>query len=172
MQVDRLSVWLLAAALSFGLASSCSKETPQPAPAAPAQAKAKTKADEPAGKGEAAEGAVLEPSKATVWSYNPTGKRDIFEIPKPREDECQKNPLTCYDLRQLWVDAILFGSGMDVAHVIMPNGKDAMLRVGDEVGLNHGRVKQIREKEIVIEEIYVDPATRDIHIIEKTMRMK
>jgi Tfp pilus assembly protein PilP len=70
------------------------------------------------------------------------------------------------------VDAILFGSGMDVAHVIMPNGKDAMLRVGDEVGLNHGRVKQIRDKEIVIEEIYVDPATRDIHIIEKTMKMK
>jgi len=171
MQVHRLSVGLIALALSLGLVSSCSKETAPSATGTQPQTSAKTKAGAAAGQGKAA-GAEREPVKAAVWTYNPTDKRDIFEVPPPPEDECSQKPLTCYDLRQLWVDAIIYGSGMDMAHVVMPNGRDAMLRVGDEVGLNHGRVKQIREKEIVIEEIYVDPATRDIHIIEKIMKMR
>ena len=130
-----------------------------------------------------------EEAKATVWSYDPTGKRDIFEVPPPPPQPCQSNPGTCYDLGQLWIDAVIIGSGMDVAHVILPGGKELSVRVGDELGLNHGRVKQIRQKEtidqlpggterktrtpeVVIEEIYVDPSTQNIHVIEKILQMK
>lgn len=172
MQAHKLGLWFLAVVLSLGLLSACGGEETTSATAPAGAAKKGAEADKGAGKDKGKPGEMEEPSKPTVWTYNPTGKRDIFEIPPLKVSECSEKPLVCYDLRQLWVDAIIYGSGMDMAHVIMPNGKDAMVRVGDEVGLNHGRIKQIRQKEIVVEEIYVDPATRDIHIIEKIITMR
>jgi len=191
MRLVNLSGWALAGILGLLILTACSKEKPTPAaggPAPPAGKAAPAKTE--TAKDAAASEAGQEEAKPMAWSYDPTGKRDIFEIPPPRENPCSQSPGTCYDLRQLWVDAVIIGSGLDVAHVILPNGKDLTVKVGDELGLNHGRVKQIRQQEtivkteagverkvrvpqIVIEEIYVDPARpSDIHIIEKTLEMK
>jgi len=191
MRLGMIKGVALAAVLGLSLLWACSGN--QSAPAAggkgetsPAQ---KTEAKAEAGKAEGAPEMGPETAKAQVWSYDPTGKRDIFEVPLPPTPPCQSNPGTCYDLGQLWVDAVIIGSGMDVAHVILPGNKDLNVRVGDELGLNHGRVKQIRQKEtieklpggterkmrtpeVVIEEIYVDPSTQDIHMIEKLLTMK
>ena len=177
MRLGKISGW----AWILGLCLLCAgSEKAADSTAAGPKAKAgaakdeKAAADKPGeSKVATAGGAAQEPEKSKVWTYDPTGKRDIFEIPPPRQNPCDKDPGTCYDLRQLWVDAIIYGSGMDMAHVILPGNKDMMVKVGDELGLNHGRVKQIRANQIVIEEIYVDPARpSDIHIIEKVLQMK
>jgi len=141
----------LAAVLGLSLLWACSEKVSAPPAGGKEESLAaqKTGAKAEAGKPGGAPEMGPEAAKALVWSYDPTGKRDIFEIPPPPSPPCQSNPGTCYDLGQLWVDAVIIGSGMDVAHVILPGGKDLNVRVGDELGLNHGRVKQIRQKETI-----------------------
>ena len=187
MRLGMIRGWALAGILGLSLFCACSGKK-GPESAAGAKGAGAEKAQAGPGKG-GPNSELPEEPKALVWSYDPTGKRDIFEVPPPPPLPCATNPGTCYDLGQLWVDAVIIGSGMDVAHVILPGGKDLNVRVGDELGLNHGRVKQIRQKElvekleggterksrvpeVVVEEIYVDPSTQNIHVIEKLLKMK
>jgi hypothetical protein len=45
--------------------------------------------------------------------------------------------------------------------------------VGDEIGVNRGRVKQILPDGIVVEEQYLDPADpQKIRIVEKFLKME
>jgi Tfp pilus assembly protein PilP len=188
MRLRIIGGWAMAGMLGLSLLCACSeKKGPEGAGAkGPGVEKAAAK---PEPEKTESNQQLPEESKVQVWSYDPTGKRDIFEVPPAPKPRCETNPGTCYDLSQLWVDAVIIGSGMDVAHVILPGGKDIYVRVGDELGLNHGRIKQIRDKEVVeklpsgterktvipevvIEEIYVDPSTQNIHVIEKILQMK
>lgn len=102
-----------------------------------------------------------------VPPYDPTGKRDIFEVPPTPTPSCLAE---CVDLTLIRLDAVIIGSRMDVAHLIFPGGRDLLVRVGDRLGINHGRVSEIRERELVVEEIYVDPADPGkIHVIERIL---
>lgn len=107
-----------------------------------------------------------------VWSYDPTGKRDPFEVPRESIDAEQEWPGIKYDLDQMWVDGIIWGAGEDVAHILLPGNQDIFVKVGDQLGLNQGRIKQITGNQVVVEEVYVDPANpSEIHIIEKMLEM-
>jgi type IV pilus assembly protein PilP len=107
-----------------------------------------------------------------VWSYDPTGKRDPFEVPLQKVGEEEYWVGTKYDLDQMWVDGIIWGAGQDVAHILLPGNQDIFVKVGDELGINHGRIKQISGNQIVVEEVYVDPANpSEIHIIEKILEL-
>jgi Tfp pilus assembly protein PilP len=111
--------------------------------------------------------------KKEVWYYSPEGKRNPFEIVMipPEVEETKK--ATRYDLHQMWVDGIIWGAGNDMAHIILPNRDDIFVAVGDELGKNHGRVKQIRENQVVVEEMYYDLANpNEIHVIEKILELK
>jgi len=131
-------------------------KAPEPKPAAVAQPEAE------------AEGA----GKKLGWSYDPTGKRDPFKTYEVQGSETV-NPLITYNLDQMYIDGIIVGGGRDVAHVVLPDGSDWFVKVGDEMGVNRGRVKQILSEGIVIEEQYLDPVDpQKIRIVEKFLKME
>jgi len=116
-----------------------------------------------------------EKEKKVGWSYNPSGKRDPFQMPELiSEGKRSEGELVQYNLDQMWIDGIIVG-GMrgDIAHIVLPNGNDYFVKVGDELGINHGRVKEIKPDGIVIEEQYLDPANpQQIRIVEKFLKME
>ena len=116
---------------------------------------------------------ALGEEKAVGWSYDPTGKRNPFQPPRELKMAVGEiNPLFKYDLEQMWIDGIVVGGGRDVAHIILPDGSDYFIKVGDEIGINHGRVKQILPDGIVVEETYLDPKDPSkIRVVEKVLRM-
>ncbi len=120
--------------------------------------------------------ATMSPGKTKitkqVWTYDPTGKRNPFDIPIQKNIEEDYWIGTKYDLDQMWVDGIIWGAGRDRAHIILPGNQDIFVKVGDELGINHGHIKQISANQIVVEEVYVDPANpSEIHVIEKILEM-
>lgn len=155
-----------------GFFAACSSAPPDSVTEEDAQSKAPKRKDSKRAEKESMEKDV---EKVAEYSYDPTGKRDPFIVPVPPEPDC--TPKTCYDLEQMRIDCIIWGSGMEVAHVLLPSGKDVIVKKGDELGINHGRVKFIGDingqNTIVVEEIYVDPLKpADIHIIEKHLVME
>jgi type IV pilus assembly protein PilP len=136
------------------------------APAAkPAEKKAVANADTQAG-------ATVE-EKKVAWSYDPTGKRDPFLPPKEMSKDNVLNPLLSYNLDQMWIDGIFVGAGRDVAHILLPDNSDWFVKVGDEIGVNRGRVKRIEPDGVVVEEQYLDPVDpQKIRIVEKFLRME
>ncbi len=122
-----------------------------------------------------AENDIREPARSTcmatddAWSYNPAGKRNPFED-LCKTGCCGKKPV--YGLSQMLLDGIIKGQDHDVAHIRLPDKRDLYVKTGDEIGPNKGRVKQITENEVVVEEIYVDPADpSEIHVIEKIIEL-
>jgi len=117
----------------------------------------------------------VEKEKKLGWSYNPSGKRDPFQLPELiGEERRSEGELVQYNLDQMWIDGIIVG-GMrgDIAHIVLPNGNDYFVKVGDELGINHGRVKEIKSDGIIIEEQYLDPANpQQIRIVEKFLKME
>jgi len=135
-------------------------ETAKPPETKPAPAAAQPE-EETAGK-----------EKKLGWSYDPTGKRDPFKTYEVQPSETV-NPLITYNLDQMYIDGIIVGAGRDVAHVLIPDGSDWFVKVGDEMGVNRGRVKQILPDGIVIEEQYLDPVDpQKIRVVEKFLKME
>jgi len=112
--------------------------------------------------------------KKLAWSYDPTDKRDPFQEPiEQTVGGIDHNPLTLFNLDQMWIDAIIVGGGRDLAHVILPDSSDWFIKVNDELGVNHGHVKQILPDGIVVEEQYLDPVDNSkIRIVEKSLKME
>jgi len=110
--------------------------------------------------------------KKLAWSYDPTGKRDPFARPD-RLPEGEAKGILQYNLDQMYIDGIFVGAGRDIAHIILPDATDWFIKVGDEIGLNRGRVKQILADGIVVEEQYLDPVDpQKIRIVEKVLKME
>jgi len=122
----------------------------------------------------AAQGDTAESDKPKItWSYDPTGKRDPFQQPTPEEVTPPPKPLTTYNLDQMWIDGIIVGAGRDIAHILLPDGTDWFIKMGDELGVNRGRVKQILPDGIMVEEQYLDPVDpQKIRIVEKFLKME
>ncbi len=148
----------------------CGEDEFTQAPSQPVQAAAKKTLEEKESDADAA-GQKAKVTKQ-IWTYDPTGKRDPFEV-LYQEIDGEQDLATRYDLDQMWLDGIVWGAGKDVAHIVLPSKEAIFITVGDELGINHGRVKQIRGNQVVVEEIYVDPANpSEIHIIEKILEMR
>ena len=107
-----------------------------------------------------------------VWSYDPTGKRDPFRVPSRQGPG--PNPLTAYNLDQMWIDGIIIGGGgKNIAHIILPDREGYFVKVGDILGINSGVVKEILPDGIVVEEQFLDPVDQNkIRIVEKFLRME
>ena len=94
-------------------------------------------------------------------SYNPRGKADPFEplveekpivVAKQRKKRIPRTPLEKISLSQLKLVAIIRGPSGNKACVEEASGKGYIIKKGDYIGLNSGKVVKILSDNIVIEE--------------------
>ncbi len=95
------------------------------------------------------------------YSYNPIGKRDPFRsftsIEVVRPDSIVASELQSWELDQLMLVAILWGTEQPVAMVEDPKGKGHVIRHGDLIGKKWGKVTQIKSDEVIVTEEFRDP---------------
>ncbi|MBI2361262.1 MAG: pilus assembly protein PilP [Deltaproteobacteria bacterium] len=121
---------------------------------APKKAEAKTKADEP--------GLPKVSEPVGPPRYSPAGKRDPFRPlaqksqgagSRPREN---LSPLERFELGQLRLVGIVWDIQEPRAMVEDSLGLGYIVKVGTPIGPNEGKVKEIKPREVVIEEVQVD----------------
>lgn len=93
--------------------------------------------------------------------YEPAGRRDPFvallEVKKAvAVDEGPLTPLQTYDVGQLRLAGVVVGHNAPVAMVMAPGGKSYVLKKGDRVGKNHGKVVDITESGVLVKERFYD----------------
>jgi type IV pilus assembly protein PilP len=107
------------------------------------------------------EKAVAE-KKEPPYTYNPVGKRDPFKPfialgpKKPLPPKTPLTPLQRYDVSELKLVGILKGPKGFRALVEDAGGKGFIIATGTLIGRGDGRVKEIHENRVVIEETYTD----------------
>ena len=118
------------------------------------------------GEDEAGGGPAAAPAS---FGYDPQGRRDpmqplVKEAPPPavpkrveREPDAAREPLERFDLAALKLVAIVRGGFGSKALVKAPDGKGYYVTVGTRMGMHGGRVSEIRDQALVIEERYVTP---------------
>lgn len=140
-------------------ASSVVPKAPTPAPAVPAPATGAVPA--PAGEeGTPSAAPVKKEDPASLFQYNPEGRRDPFKsiIVASAKRSTSENlpPLQRKDLSEMKLIGIVWGSFGYGAVVQTPDGKGYPVRKGTRIGINNGVISQITNKELVIEEKYLD----------------
>ncbi len=93
------------------------------------------------------------------YRYDPTGKPDPFRSFVKLLDEFDEGlttPLERFDLSQLEVTAIIWGSERPRALVRDPAGKGYIVSAGTPIGKNKGRVVFIQDNMVLVKETYVD----------------
>ena len=118
------------------------------------------------GEDEAGAGSATAPAG---FGYDPQGRRDpmtplVKEAPPPavpkrmeRAPAEAREPLERFDLAALKVVAIVRGGFGNKALVKAPDGKGYYVTVGTRMGRHGGRVSEIRNEALVIEELYMTP---------------
>ena len=118
------------------------------------------------GEEEAGAGPAAAPAS---FNYDPQGRRDpmeplVKEAPPPavpkrveREPDEAREPLERFDLAALKLVAIVRGGFGIKALVKAPDGKGYYVTVGTRMGMHGGRVSEIRDQAVIIEERYVTP---------------
>lgn len=89
------------------------------------------------------------------YYYEPSKmKRDPFQ---PLADAgSNKSLLTAFDVTRFQLVAVLTGMGSPRAMIMLPNKETEIVRVGDKLGKNNGKVHRINDSEVVIKESYKD----------------
>lgn len=145
--------------------------------AAKVKGKGRQLAGKPAGKakpsareGDETEFAVVDQQ----YTYDPTGKRDPFRsfiFMANTEARDARGPLEQFDLAQLSVVAVVWGTERPRAVVADPSGRGYIVREGTYMGKNEGRIIEIADNALVVKESYVDyfgeTTTKDV-----TMRVR
>jgi len=145
--------------------------------AAKVKGKGRQLAGKPAGKakasarqGDGTEFAVVDKQ----YTYDPTGKRDPFRsfiFMANTEARDARGPLEQFDLAQLSVVAVVWGTERPRAVVADPSGRGYIVREGTYMGKNEGRIIEIADNALVVKESYVDyfgeTTTKDV-----TMRVR
>ncbi len=94
-----------------------------------------------------------------VFKYNATGQRDPFaSFVRPHQEVDAKNvpPLLRVSVDVIKLVGIAWGSTGYGAMVQTPDGKSYPVKKGMRIGANQGRIKDIGQKEIVVEEPYLN----------------
>ncbi len=96
---------------------------------------------------------------ARGYEYTSAGKRDpfrsfILEVAQERRDA--RGPLEQFDLAQLELKAVLWGTEAPRALVADPSGRGYIVREGTLMGKNEGKVVRIGDNAVVVKEVYVD----------------
>jgi Tfp pilus assembly protein PilP len=95
-----------------------------------------------------------------AYTYDPTGKRDpfrsfIIEQQQARAKQ-ERGPLEQFDLNQLFVVAVVWGTERPRALVQDPSGRDYVVQEGTPIGKNDGLVLRIHDNSVLVRETYVD----------------
>jgi len=109
------------------------------------------------------------------YTYDPTGKRDPFRsfifTAAATNSRNARGPLEQFDLAQLSVVAVVWGTDRPRAVVADPSGRGYIVREGTYMGKNEGRIIGIADNALVVKESYVDyfgeTTTKDV-----TMRVR
>lgn len=96
-----------------------------------------------------------------VYSYNPEGKKDPFMTfllgANPAKAVKTSIPLLNYSLGDLkLVAVIVLKKNKYLAMVQTPDSKGYVVKTGMEIGINHGRVHEITDHSISVEEEYTE----------------
>ncbi|MBD1399421.1 pilus assembly protein PilP [Pelovirga terrestris] len=103
------------------------------------------------------------PETVRDYTYQPLGRRDPFtplirrDEPAPviqttRRPEALRGPLERYELGQMRLIAVVVVGGAPRAMLSTPDGKSYTVKVGDFVGTNGGRVKDIQTRKIGVDD--------------------
>jgi type IV pilus assembly protein PilP len=94
------------------------------------------------------------------YEYDATGKRDPFrsfvDEQKLKLAKHERGPLEQFDLNQLTVVAVVWGTERPRALVQDPSGRGYVIQVGTPIGKNDGLVLQIGDNSVLVRETYVD----------------
>jgi type IV pilus assembly protein PilP len=93
------------------------------------------------------------------YTYDPTGKRDPFRsfiLQTQKDHDDVRGPLEQFDLAQLEVVAVVWGTEKPRALVSDPSGRGYIVKEGTYMGKNDGRVITIADNALVVKETYVD----------------
>ena len=107
------------------------------------------------------------------YEYDPAGRRDPFmstlDINKRKRTESEEgkpkralSPLELQDISTIKLIAILSDGKKTYAGVTLPDGRSFTLRVGTPIGLNDGRVADIKSDRVIIKESTTDPYGRPV----------
>ncbi len=107
------------------------------------------------GKSDGTEFAVVDQE----YVYDPSGKRDPFRsfiLTVDNERKDSRGPLEQFDLAQLTVVAVVWGTDRPRAVVADPSGRGYIVREGTYMGKNEGRIIEIADNALTVKETYVD----------------
>lgn len=98
---------------------------------------------------------------AAGYSYDVTGKRDPFrsfvlEHLREMAEASQRGPLEQFELGQLSLVAVVWGTDRARALVQDPSGRAYAVEEGARIGKNDGKVVKIEDNLIAVRETYVD----------------
>jgi type IV pilus assembly protein PilP len=115
---------------------------------------------------------MAEQADEDTYRYDPTGKPDPFrsfvKVFLTRQQESPATPLERFDLSQLRLTAVIWGTDKPRALINDPSGKGYIIGVGSPIGKNNGRVVGINDNLVLVKETYVDfrgqASTKDIEM--------
>jgi len=104
--------------------------------------------------------ALSAPDAASLYTYNPFGKRDPFRsfLAEKREEMAASNdPLLNWDLSRFSLTGVLWGIANPKGIVKDGDGRGHIVSRGTRMGRNRGSVVKILKDEIIVQEEFRDP---------------
>ena len=94
------------------------------------------------------------------YAYDSTNKRDPFRSfvleEAQRRANHERGPLEQFDLSQLSLVAVVWGTDRPRALVTDPSGRGYVVQEGTPIGKNEGQVVRISDNTVLVRETYVD----------------
>jgi len=110
------------------------------------------------------------------YVYDPTGKRDPFhsfvlEAIAMEQENGDRGPLELFDLSQLRLVAVVVSPSNPHGLVYDPSGKGYIVGLGTAIGKKNGKIIEIDDDVMVVQETYVDfSGTRTARNVELKIR--
>jgi type IV pilus assembly protein PilP len=93
------------------------------------------------------------------FAYDPTNKRDPFRsfvLEEAKRKGGERGPLEQFELGQIQLQAIVWGTDKPRALVTDPQGRGYIVKEGTPIGKNSGQITRIGDNMVVVREIYED----------------
>ncbi len=94
------------------------------------------------------------------YAYDPLGKRDPFRSfvieEAARKNKGERGPLEQFELGQIELQAVVWGTEKPRALVADPQGRGYIVREGTPIGKNAGQITRIGDNTVVVREVYED----------------
>jgi len=121
-----------------------------------------------------------EDASAVLYVYSPVGKRDPFRDTLAAGGRVAVGPdtrgvkptrLQKYEIDQLRLQFTQTGTSAPAAMIIDPSGRGTVVRVGDFIGKNWGKISHIGREEITVTETIADQQTGRVYPNYVQLRM-